>query len=107
MDITKPAISIAFEGTLSEAFLGEFTRGHASIDGAMDALQELNRKYRLVICTSNPPSKFEEITDWIIRNRGARHFTFEVTNTRPAAAYYIEKRAIKFDSWSQVMNLLG
>jgi hypothetical protein len=107
VDYTKPAIAIAFEGTLSDGSLGEFSSGHASIDGAMDALQELNRKYRLIICTSAGPSRFAEINDWIVRNRQGRHFTFEVTNNRPAAVYYIEKRAIKFESWPQVMNLLG
>jgi|SRR3979490_2551389 len=107
MDPTKPAISVAFEGTISDGSLGYFSKGHASIDGAMDALQELSRKYRLVICTSNTPSKFEEITDWIVRNRGARYFNFEVTNIRPTAVHYIEKRAVKFENWSQVMSLLG
>lgn len=107
MDPTKPAISIAFEGTISDGSLGEFSRGHASIEGAMDALQELNRKYRLIICTSAPASKLEEISDWIIRNRGARYFTFEVTNKRPAAAYYVEKRAVEFKNWQQVVSLLG
>jgi hypothetical protein len=107
MDPTKPAISIAFEGTLSDGSLGEFSSGHASIDGAMDALQELHRKYRLIICTSAPVSMHEAISDWVIRNRGGRYFTFEVTNKRPSAAYYIEKRAVKFDSWSQVVSLLG
>lgn len=107
MDPTKPAIAIAFEGTISDGSLGEFNRGHVSIDGAMDALQELNRKYRIIICTSAPASRLEEICDWITRNRGSRHFTFEVTNKRPAAAYYIEKRGIEFRNWSQVMSLLG
>lgn len=106
-DPTKPAIAIAFEGTLTDGLLGEFVNNPKSIDGAMDAMQELGRKYRLVVVTSSPESKLEDIHDWIIRNRGARHFTFEVKNTRPAAVYYIEKRAIKFESWKQVLELLG
>jgi hypothetical protein len=106
VDPTKPALAIAFEGTLSEGVLGEFSKGHASIEGSMDALQELNRKYRLIICTSSPATKLSEIADWIARNRGPRHFTFEVTNTRPAAAFYIEKRGLKFESWQQVLNSL-
>lgn len=107
MDPTKPAIAIGFEGTISEGFLGSSLLGTASIDGAMDALQELNRKFRLVICTSSPPSRFEEISDWITRHRGHRYFTFEITDKRPPAAYYIEKRGIKFENWKQVMSLLG
>lgn len=107
MDPTKPAISIAFEGAITDGLLGEFVHTPKSIDGAMDALQELGRKYRLIIVTSSPESKLEDIHDWIVRNRGARHFTFEVRHTRPAAVYYIEKRAIKFENWQQVMHLLG
>lgn len=105
-DPTKPALAIAFEGTLSRGFLGELMNPTASIEGAMDALQQLSRKFRLIICTASPASKLDEITDWVNRNKGGRYFTFEVTNTRPAAVYYIEKRAIKFESWNQVLSLL-
>jgi hypothetical protein len=107
VDQTKPAISISFEGTISDGFLGEFARQATSIDGAMDALQELNRKFRLIIVTSNSPSKFPEISDWIIRNKGERHFTFELTNIKPVATYMIDKRAIKFDNWPQILQSLS
>jgi hypothetical protein len=107
MDLTKPAIAIGFEGAISDGQLNHLLgRGHVSVEGSMDALQELGRKYRLIICTYSPEAKFEEISDWITRNKGARYFTFEVTNRRPAAAYYIEKRAIKFDNWNQVLSTL-
>jgi hypothetical protein len=109
MNSLKPAICIAFEGTISEGTLSTYEgyQLHASVEGAMDALQELSWKYRIVICTSSPSHKLSEINDWIIRNKGARGFVFELTNIRPPAVYYIEKRGIKFESWDQVMNLLG
>lgn len=107
MDSTRPALAIAFEGTITDGLLGELVYQWNSIDGAMDALQEMGRKYRLIICTSSPESKFEDIADWINRNKGSRYFNFEITNKRPAAVYYIEKRAIKFDNWKNVLSLLG
>jgi hypothetical protein len=103
----KPTICIAFEGIITEGYLGGDLLQDISVPGAMDALEALSRKFNLVIITASQPHKFSAITDWINRNKGSRYFLFEVTNIRPAAAYYIEKRAIKFDNWNNVMSLLG
>jgi hypothetical protein len=107
LNSTKPILAIAFEGVICDTYSGGNLLNESPVPGAMDALMELGRKYRLMIVTTNQPYKFSEISDWLTRNKGSRYFTCEITNQRPAATYYIEKRAIKFDSWNQTLNVLG
>ncbi len=107
MYLTKPAIAIAFERTISDSLLGADMLNNESVAGAMDALQELSWKYRLVVVTTSPSSKFSEISDWIMRNRGGRSFQFEVTNVKPPALYHIDSRALRFESWPQVLSVLS
>ncbi len=94
-------LSIDLDGVLHK-----YSRGWADgtiydqpMEGAAWAMQQLlDRGFKLVVSTCR--EGVEEIRLWIQRNLGV---DIEVTNAKPIASAYIDDRAIRFESWVQVL----
>lgn len=72
--------------------------------GAEDAMEDLKQAGHKLIIHSVRGDKPKVIADW------CDYYDVpydEITNIKPQADLYIDDKALHFDSWTQVMNLLG
>ncbi len=107
--IIKPILAVDFDGVIHSYELG-WNNGAiygSPVEGAMQALVELSRDYKLIVLTARPETQFGRIKAWIETHQKAGPFAFEVTNVKPPAAAYIDDRAIRFRDWPQALSELG
>ena len=76
------------------------------MEGAVEALAEIKAyEHRIIVFCywASTPAGVKAITDWM------DYFKLpydEVTNIKPDADYYIDNKAIRFESWQQTMRFL-
>lgn len=72
--------------------------------GAVEALELLSRKYKIVILTSRTPAQHRIVEQWL------NYFNIpfdRVTNVKPEAIAYIDDRAVRYqDNWPQIVEWL-
>ena len=73
--------------------------------GALDALQDLQGKYHIIIHTTkaNIPSGRKAVADWL----EYYDVYYDEIVGKPEALWYIDDKAIKFTNWSSVMGGLN
>lgn len=94
-------LSIDLDGVCHEYSKGWFdgTLYDGPMPGAAEALQRLQAAgWKLVISTCR--EGVDVIRLWVQENLGV---DVEVTNAKPIASAYIDDRAIRFESWDQVL----
>ncbi len=101
----KPPISIDFDGVV-HAYSKGFHDGSIydePIPGAQKAMRELRKKHHLYIYSSRGKTKAgcaameEYLKRWKIPFD-------EVVSHKPPARFYIDDRAIRFETWRQVLR---
>lgn len=112
----KQTIAVDFDGVIHQ-----YSRGWQDgmiydppMPGAIEALERLHRRYRVVILTTrvNPDmpggnEQLKRVVDWL-EEQGFEegvHFD-EVTHAKPPAVVYIDDRALHFTSWDQTLDEL-
>jgi hypothetical protein len=105
----KKLIGIDFDATIHKYSSG--WRGGAVYDEPMDdvkdALEQLNKKYSLFILTARinkvGDKQWKAVWEWLEKYDLAQYIK-KVTNIKYAAEYYIDDRAVHFDTWKSVLT---
>ena len=110
----KQTVAVDFDGVIHQYSRGwhDGTIYDPPVDGALESLARLQRRYRVVIFTTrvNPDMpggdlQLKRVIDWLEENgfREGEHFD-EVTHAKPPAVVYIDDRALHFTSWDQALD---
>ena len=85
------------------------------IEGALDAIKALSKKYNIIIFTAkvrpdrplvNGKTGYELVDEWL-EQYGVRQYIDEITYEKPRAEYYIDDKAIEFtNNWNQILGEL-
>lgn len=113
----KQTVAVDFDGVIHAYSKGwhDGTIYDPPVDGALEALERLHHRYKVVILTTrvNPDmpgghAQEKRIIDWLEENgfREGEHFD-EVTHAKPPAVVYIDDRALHFTSWDQALDEFG
>ena len=114
MEHEKNQIAIDFDGVIHNDNLGwhDGTCYGMPIQGSLEAIRELSRKYTIVIFSAkarkdrplvNGKTGEELIWDWLEVNDVADYIE-DVTARKPRAKFYIDDKAIRFQDWNQTLR---
>ena len=106
-------LAIDFDGVIHKNSKGFFdgTVYDEPIDGVKDALEQLSKKYKIVIFTCkvkpdrpliNGKTGKELIEAWLSKH-SLLHYISEITCEKPRASYYIDDKAIHFTNWDNCL----
>ncbi len=109
-------VAIDFDGVIHLCSKGfhDGTIYDPPIEGSLESIKELASKYTIVVYSAkarsdrplvNGKTGVELIWEWLDKY-GFAKYVADVTAEKPRAICYIDDRAVKFDSWSQTMDLL-
>ena len=106
-------LAIDFDGVIHKNSKGFFdgTVYDEPINGVKDALEQLSKKYKIVIFTCkvkpdrpliNGKTGKELIEAWLSKH-SLLHYISEITCEKPRASYYIDDKAIHFTNWDNCL----
>lgn len=97
--MVKKTICIDFDGVIHKYSKGyhDGTIYDPPSEGTWNALKELAENYKLVVLTARArtPEAIEEIGNYL-KTYDLAQFVTNITNIKPAAAWYIDDKAIQF-----------
>ncbi len=106
-------ISIDFDGVIHQHFgVGDGTVSGGIIDGAKDALEQLSKKYRIILFTAkakpdrplvNGKTGIELVWEWLEKHDVAKYI-HSITSEKPRAVCYIDDKAVRFVNWQQTLS---
>ncbi len=107
-------IGIDFDGVIHQNSKGFFdgTIYDGPIEGSKEALEKLSKEYKVIIytCKAKPDrglvdgkTGIELIWEWLEKH-GMDSYVTKVTSEKPRAVAYIDDKAIRFDSWDNVLR---
>jgi hypothetical protein len=107
-------LAIDFDGVIHDDYLGfhDGTCYGQVIDGSAEALELLAKHFRIVIFTAKAKSSRPKINgktgeslvwEWL-REKKLDIYVSEVTAEKPRAIAYIDDKAIRFTSWSDIFS---
>ena len=110
-------LAIDFDGVIHTFDKGYYdgTCYGAPIKGVYEALENLSKKYNLIIFTAkikkdrplvNGKTGLELVQEWLIKHN-LNQFISEITCEKPRACYYIDDKAIEFKSWETTLNKIN
>lgn len=101
----KQTVVFDFDGVISKyenGWQGATIINDEPVDGIIEALNEISKKYRIVVLTSrcSQPGGFEAVRDWL----NSYGIPYElITDVKPQALAYIDDRAICFKGNSKAL----
>jgi len=107
-------LAIDFDGVLHDDFKGYFdgTCYGEPIAGSLNALALLSKKFKIIIFTAKAkPSRpkvdgktgEQLVWEWL-QKHGFENYVSQVTSEKPRAYAYIDDKAIRFSTWSQLLD---
>lgn len=110
-------IAIDFDGVIHSFEYGfhDGTIYGTPIEGSIDAIIELSKKYRLVIYTAKAKKDrpliggktgVELVWEWLEKYNISK-FISDITAEKPRCICYIDDKAIQFKNWSQALSDLN
>lgn len=110
-------IAIDFDGVIHSFEYGfhDGTIYGTPIEGSVDALKSLSKKYNLVIYTAkakpdrpliNGKTGTELVREWLEKYNISQYIV-KITAEKPRAICYIDDKAIRFTSWQQTLEELN
>ena len=110
-------LAIDFDGVIHKNSKGfhDGTIYDEPIDGAVEAIKELSKKYDIVIFTAKVKSDRpllhgktgrELVEEWLDKY-GLLSYIKDITSEKPRAVAYIDDKAIEFKSWTQTIGKLN
>ena len=107
-------LAIDFDGVIHNHNLGfhDGTCYGDPIDGAIDAIKLLAKKYTIIIftCKANPnrpliegKSGTELVWGWLKKHNIDKYIK-DVTYNKPNALFYIDDKAISFNNWNNTLK---
>lgn len=88
----KPTVCVDFDGVLNNYRKYDENDLSTPREGAKEFLEELSKKYRVVILTAR---RFDKVMEWLNQYELSK-YVFDVTNIKPPALAYIDDRGIPF-----------
>lgn len=109
-------IAIDFDGVVHTFDKGyhDGTCYGAPIDGSLEAIKELSKKYNIIIFTAkakpsrplvNNKTGTELVRDWL-EEHGVLKYVSEITAEKPRAFLYIDDKGYRFENWPDTMKFL-
>jgi hypothetical protein len=106
-------LAIDFDGVIHNADKGFFdgTCYGDPIPGSLSALEDLSKRYRIVIFTAkakpNRPlidgkTGTELVSEWLEKH-GVLQYVAEITSEKPRAILYIDDNAYRFENWKDAL----
>lgn len=110
-------IAIDFDGVIHSFELGfhDGTIYGTPIEGSIEAIQNLSKKYTIVIYTAkakkdrplvNGKTGTELVWEWLKKYK-LDNLISAVTAEKPRCICYIDDKAIQFNNWTQALNDLN
>lgn len=107
-------IAIDFDGVIHSFELGyhDGTIYGSPIEGSVDAIKKLSKKYHIVIYTAkakkdrpliNGKTGPELIWEWL-KKYGLNEYIKDITAEKPRCICYIDDKAIQFQNWNQALS---
>ena len=107
-------LAIDFDGVIHNHNLGfhDGTCYGRPIEGAIDAIELLSKKYTIIIftCKANPSrplingkTGIELVWEWL-KKYSIDKYVKDVTYNKPNALFYIDDKAIHFNNWDNILN---
>jgi histidinol phosphatase-like enzyme len=114
---TNNVLCLDFDGVIHNDHLGFYdgTIYGNPIDGSVEAIIELSKKYKIVIYTckanSNRPlvnnkTGIELIWEWLDKHN-IKSYISDVTYNKPTALAYVDDKAIRFENWTETIRFIG
>lgn len=109
-------IAIDFDGVIHKSSKGflDGTVYDEPVDGAIEAVKELSKKYTIVVFTAkaktdrplvNGKTGAELVWEWL-KKYNIDSYVKEVTSEKPRAVAYIDDKGLRFESWEQTLKLI-
>lgn len=109
-------LAIDFDGVIHNADKGFYdgTCYGEPLPGALEAITELARSYRLVIFTAkakpnrplvNGKTGTQLVSDWLEKH-GVLQYIAEITSEKPRAFLYVDDHAYRFRNWPDTLKYL-
>jgi len=113
----KNQIAIDFDGVIHKNSKGFFdgTVYDKPIQGTKEALEQLSKKYEIVIFTCkvkpdrpliNLKSGKQLIEEWLSQHN-LLQYIHEITCEKPRASFYIDDKGYRFSNWVTTLNFLN
>ena len=110
-------LAIDFDGVIHKNSKGFFdgTVYDEPINGVKDALEQLSKKYKIVIFTCkvkpdrpliNGKTGKELIEAWLSKH-SLLHYISEITCEKPRAVFYIDDKGYRFNNWESTLSFLS
>lgn len=104
----KPTLGIDFDGTVAHEgkFISPSIIPYEPMEDAKEALELLSKFFRIVIfsCRAIDPEGQKAIELYMAKYL----LPYDVvTSVKPTAVFYIDNRAIRFETWKQVLKFLA
>lgn len=110
-------LAIDFDGvvhTFDKGFFDGTCYGEP-IAGALDAIKELSKKFRIVIFTAkakpdrpliNGKTGTELVEEWLTKH-GIMEYVHEITSEKPRALLYIDDNGYRFENWNDTLEFVN
>lgn len=111
---TNSVVGIDFDGVIHKNSKGfhDGTIYDDPLPGTKEALCSLSKKYKLIIYTCKASSErplvngktgIELIWEWLKKHK-LDQFISEITDRKPRVVFYIDDKAINFNSWEEMLK---
>ena len=115
-DQENKTVSIDFDGVIHKCSKGfyEGTVYDDPVEGSLEAIKKLNKKYTIVIFTAkakterpliNNKTGKELVCDWLDKH-GYSPYISDVTAEKPRSFIYIDDRGYRFKDWENTLKFL-
>jgi hypothetical protein len=109
-------VAIDFDGVLHNAHLGwgDGTCYGDPLPGAIDAIKELSKKYKIIIFTAkakpdrplvNGKTGVELVKEWFEKHN-ILDYIQGITSEKPRAELYIDDNGYRFENWSDTLKFV-
>lgn len=109
-------VAIDFDGVLHNAHLGwgDGTCYGDPLPGAIDAIKELSKKYKIIIFTAkakpdrplvNGKTGVELVKEWFEKHN-ILGYIHDVTSEKPRAELYIDDNGYRFENWNDTLKFV-
>lgn len=109
-------VAIDFDGVLHDAYQGwgDGTCYGDPLPGAIDAVEELSKKYKIIIFTAkakpdrplvNGKTGVELVKEWFEKHN-ILNYIYDITSEKPRAELYIDDNGYRFENWSDTLKFI-
>jgi len=109
-------VAIDFDGVLHNAHLGwgDGTCYGDPLPGAIEAIKELSKKYKIIIFTAkakpdrplvNGKTGVELVKEWFEKHN-ILDYIHSITSEKPRAELYIDDNGYRFENWNDTLKFI-